>query len=744
MQTEPDADDRLRLAAVADEDQRLRLFVERPDLATAESARWLCSEVTLQVAVDLEQARRLADTALWLGRNLENPGVLGLARRALANVLFFGRDYAAAAATYETAVDQFERLGDATEAAVSRSSAIVCLSHLGRYDQASRYAAAARAHFRRAGDKLRLARLENNVAHLLSRRDRFAAALNHYRRARSLLIGAGLPTDVAMVLRNIAVCHQEMSDLELSRRAYEEARAYCAEHGLTRIGIEVEYNVAYFYYLRGEYARAISLFETARSQCEKAGDRHHLALCDLDQAELFLELNLVSEAALLAERSIDHFGSMGMEYEVAKALCYAALAADRAGEPERSGLLLARARRIFDQEDNPVWTAMVDLYQALSSYSADRPKEAERLASAALDSFLRSGIPSRVALCEILLSRLALDLGDLAGARDLSSAAIDRLSDIGRPVLALQAHLVSGQIYEAAGDHTAALAAYTKAEATLERMRGHLATDELKVAFGDDKQAVYQGLVAITLAAPGEEATRKAFDYAERAKSRSLADLLAFGASQLRPVGAGFEKLDARVREMREELNWLYRQLDAAELRGGEGSVETAVRLLGDCRHREEKLLRLQRQLLSADAELGSLQGATVADSRAVAEVLPEDGALVEYYVVRGLVYAFVLPGRAAQRVADLLWHPLSPDRQIRAGRDGAAGLGRQPDRQRRLGRRPVGHPRGLLLRVDRRVTAGSPSAQRTPPPRTPGCGARGAGPHFFLRGHFSAGGDEC
>ena len=646
MSTVPGADDRQQLTELAADDQRQDFFIERPDLAGPETARWLCGEVARQVAVDLQAAQRLTDTARWLGEHLEQPAIRALARRAQANVQQFRRDYAAAVATYEAAVEEFERLGDQLEAAITRSSAIVCLSHLGRYRQALEYAGAARASFRRAGDRLRLARLENNVAHLLSRRDRFAEALSHYRRAHSLLREVGVPTDVAMVLRNIAVCHQELNDLDSSLAAYAEARAYCDEHGLTRIGLELEYNIAYFYYLRGEYARAIASFETARRHCQEAGDEHHRALCDLDQAEIFLELNLIADAALLAERSIDGFGALGMDYEVAKALAYAALAADRLGQEGRSRVLLDRARQVFAAEDNRVWTAMIDLYEAFSRYAAGRPLEAGNLAAAALDSFTRAGIPSRTALCEVLLARLALERDDLEEARSLSDRAVERATAVGRPILELQAQLVSGQVDEAAGRRDAARAAYGRAEAALERMRGQLATDELKIAFTDDKQAVYEGLVMITLEGEGEDRVGRAFEYVEKAKSRSLADLLAFGAGELRPVAPGFDELDARIRELRQELSWLYRQLDAEDLKGSSRSLETVMRLLGDCRHREEQLLRHQRRLLSADVELASLQGASAADVDAVAEVLPEDGVLLEYYVARGLVYAFVLHRR--------------------------------------------------------------------------------------------------
>ena len=646
MSWEPDAEDRLRLGSPASEDERRDLFRERPDLARRRTVRWACREVTRQLAVDLDSAERLSGTALWLARRLGDDAGRALARRAAANLQYFRRDYLRSAESFAAAVAEFERLGDDKQAAITRSAAVGSLSHLGRHEQALEYAAAARKSFRLTGDRLRLARLENNVAHILSRQDRFPEALNHFRRAYSLLSQVGAPADVATVLRNIAICYQDLNNLARSVEAYEQARAHCREHGLDRILIEVDYNIAYLYYLRGEYTHSISLFEAARRQSESRQDLHHMALCDLDQAEIFLELNLVSDAARLAQKAIDGFGALGMSYEVAKALAFAAMAADRMGNEDRARVLLDRSRQVFASEGNRLWIAMIDLYEAFSRYAAGRPLEAHELATSALAGFTRSGVPSRTALCEILLARLALERDAWQEARALASAAVERATAVGRPILELQAHLVAGRVDEADGNRQAALAAYGRAEAALERMRGQLATDELKIAFGDDKRAVYEGLVAITLegGAAGQEG--RALEYVERAKSRSLADMLAVGAGKVRPVAPGFDELDDRIRELRRELAWLYRQLDAEELKGEERSLDTVVRLLGECRHREEKLLSHQRRLLSADAELGSLEGAMVAGVEEVAEVLPEGAALLEYYVVRDLVYAFMLDRR--------------------------------------------------------------------------------------------------
>jgi hypothetical protein len=53
-------------------------------------------------------------------------------------------------------------------------------------------------------------------------------------------------------------------------------------------GPESDYNIAYLHFLR----TAIALYEATRELCKRLGDPYHRALCDLDQSEMYLELNL--------------------------------------------------------------------------------------------------------------------------------------------------------------------------------------------------------------------------------------------------------------------------------------------------------------------------------------------------------------------------------------------------------------------------------------------------------------------
>ena len=164
---------------------------------------------------------------------------------------------------------------------------------------------------------------------------------------------------------------------------YREARTYCERHGLALLVVQADYNIAYLYYLRGEYTHALDHYRAAREHSERIGDRYHSALCDLDGSEIHLELNLRREAADMADRARARFGELRMVYEEAKALTTLALATSHQGGVRRARTLFGRARRLFAHERNTPWRALVDYYEALVHYRGGEHNHARPLAARA-------------------------------------------------------------------------------------------------------------------------------------------------------------------------------------------------------------------------------------------------------------------------------------------------------------------------------------------------------------------------
>lgn len=641
------------LTALAWDGARQEFFRTHPELVEISLVETLCSEVARLVGVNMEKAGQVAATARWLAEELDDDRSRGLSARAAANAYHFSGECSQAQALYEAALAQFSKLGDEREEAITRSSALHNLAYLGEYEKVFEWEHAARAVFERLEDRQRLATLEHNLGNILYRQDRWEEALQHYRFAYEEFLKLARAQDVAICMRNIAVCHISLHNFVEALAVYERCRAYCQEQGLTRLVLEVDYNIAYLYYLRGEYTRAIQLFQAARRQCEAAGDEYHKALCDLDQAEIFLELNMVEEAANLAQAAFTSFYTLNTPYETAKALTNNAIAQSRLGRGLLALEFLQQARDIFVREKNQLWPALIDFYRAVVLYREHRPAEAIRLARGARETFAESALAPRAAMCELLLAELLLQVHEPNGARDICYEALERVSGLDMPALEHQAYLVLGQVEEAAGNRFTALKAYRQSHRWLEKLRSQLEGEDLKIAFLKDKQVVYESLVWLTMQdeepSQGKEV---AFDYIERAKSRSLADLMSFRAYALPPTAPAHCDLADQVRTLREELNWFYRQIDLFQMRGGEHSQEEVKRMRRSARRKEDELLRSLRELQAADRELGSLQSGVMVDLETIRSSLRPEATLVEYFIARGIVFVSVVDRRRLEIVA--------------------------------------------------------------------------------------------
>ena len=112
---------------------------------------------------------------------------------------------------------------------------------------------------------------------------------------------------IAAALHNMAVCLISLNDFQKALATHQAARIFCEEHGMPALVVQADYNVAYLYYLRGEYSRALEGLRATREAAAKAGDGYHSALCCMDQSEIYLELNMREEAAEMAREAVVRF-----------------------------------------------------------------------------------------------------------------------------------------------------------------------------------------------------------------------------------------------------------------------------------------------------------------------------------------------------------------------------------------------------------------------------------------------------
>src|SRR5437660_7585147 len=638
------------LGALQDEAGRRKFLTGHKSLLRSEVVKRLAPLVVEKIRVDAKQALLLSEGTLLIARRLRRQEEIALALRAKANALFASDDNLGAVEHHDQAFKIYEALKIWKEAARTLSNSIQPLILLGEYDRAFAASERARQIFTQLGEERRLASLDNNVGNIFHRQDRFEEALAHYERACKALTAFEDWEHVAVTLHNMAMCLINLNDFPRSLDCYQKARELCIRYDLPRLRDQADYNIAYLYYFRGEYSRAIEMLFATRRACEISGDAYHFALCHLDLSDIYLELNLSEEARETAHEGFLRFEKLGMGYEAAKTLANEAIANGQQGKTLQALQLFAKAREMFAREKNLVWSWLLDLYQALLLFHEGRYFEARRLCLAASAFFDQSALAGKAVLAHLLLGRIALQVGDSAGAEKETAESLARLECLQTPVLAYQAHLLEGQIAQARNHRQTARQAYLEARKALETLRSRLQGEELKISFVKNRMEVYEALVDLFVSGDRTDTSaEEAFGCMEAAKSRSMIEMI-FQSGQSLPLGdTGQSDLVRRIRDLREELNWYYHRIELEQLRPEEKSHERIEGLQEKVQSHEKELLRTLRELPAHERENATLEAPADFSLAKLQAHLPQDTTLVEYFSAGERLVAAVITRKDIQ-----------------------------------------------------------------------------------------------
>jgi CHAT domain-containing protein len=153
---------------------------------------------------------------------------------------------------------------------------------------------------------------------------------------------------------------------------------------------------------------------------------------------------------------------------------------------------------------------------------------------------------------------------------------------------------------------------------------------------------------------------KEAFAYIEQAKSRSLADLIAFRAQSLPAPARRNQVLVERVGSLREELNWLTRALQNQENQTSKLRRALTDKLRRSARDCEQRLVESMASLRAEDEEFAAIHGAGSFSVEAIRSVLEEDAMILQYYRVRDTFHACLLSRRMLKII------PLGPVSELR------------------------------------------------------------------------------
>src|SRR5439155_17602609 len=161
-----------------------------------------------------------------------------------------------------------------------------------------------------------------NLATVYQRLDRHDEAIQSVREAIHTFSTLGDEQALAQCYLTLGNSLCTLGRFAESEEMYALSEEVSERLAIEDLSIQSRYNRAYVRLLRGHYSEAFAAFEESRKIFTEQQSLPHLALCDLDESEILLQLNLPQEASSAAERAIESFRLQSMRYEQAKATAF--------------------------------------------------------------------------------------------------------------------------------------------------------------------------------------------------------------------------------------------------------------------------------------------------------------------------------------------------------------------------------------------------------------------------------------
>jgi len=243
---------------------------------------------------------------------------------------------------------------------------------------------------------------------------------------------------------------------------------------------------------------------------------------------------------------------------------------------------------------------------------------------------------------------VALDRGNKTAARAILTEALAKAAEFKLEEMQWRCLWKLGLLAHQAGELPAALDFYTRALAALERQSAKIKVEEYRSGFIDNKSEIYEEAVLLLLQMnrPAEALT-----IAERAKSRSFADLLAnhkidFGSGADRGLLARRDRLADLMSFVQGKIFALQQKTETAE------SHRFTIAALNDTLNALQKdYANTLAELKAANPALADMVSVEPLPMAQVQAMLADSVALVEYFFAKDRLISWVVDRQQARAV---------------------------------------------------------------------------------------------
>lgn len=408
------------------------------------------------------------------------------ALRALARVSHLIGNYQQAKAAYLNA----RKLagGNLQEVASIDRALIDLYMYIGDFAESRRRAKMAISAYTKLKVTSDIAKTTVNYANLLHRQDKHRDAEKLYHRASDFFESLGDELSIARCYYNRANSLVQLFDLDKAESLYVKSNEIYLRHEHTIDANDALYGLAWLRMLKGDYHVALLNLTECEKIFQNAGHLRMAALCELDRAEVFLYLNLYTDAYEAAGRAEKVFDKFKIQYESSKAAFYRAKAAHALEQKSEARRSLKKAKRGFIKEENAGFLAAALL---LDSQISSAPAKRKKLINAARKKFTTSQLPLWEAICNIYLGS-GKTFRNEALSRLQKNAAVHQV-----PHLFAQWQTLKGDKVFDEGNASGAIRFWKNAADCLDKVRAQLPPVELRTNFGAADLSPHRRLISV-------------------------------------------------------------------------------------------------------------------------------------------------------------------------------------------------------------------------------------------------------
>jgi CHAT domain-containing protein len=687
-----------KLLAIEDRELLRAALLEQVQLiGERELARQLKQQADQWLRADIQRCLKTGQLLLSLAELTGDPRhrALGLLAQANAQGIGLG-EYELALGSYDQAARIYQENGYLVEQASAQIGKIGVLQFLARYQEALQTGKWAAEVLQQAGEWLSLAKIVSNTGVIKFRLGNDTEALADFEHAQRLYERLGMEDSPgwlrveinrAIVLRNLG---RFDASIHSSQIAYQK---------LIDLSQDIEaarplQNLALTYFVLGRYNEALNILDQVRTIFLSDERQRDAILTELFISDCLLYLRRFREVLDKCCQLRQDFTQLGTQFEVGLAILNEAVAYAGLKQYDDALESLVEARRIFDRLGNQPWVEYANLEIAALYHKMDQFEQSCQVALASRPHLENQ--PLKHAQANLIAARALLSLDRLTEMEPLLGEALQVGQANHIAALTYAAHTILGKLAERQGDPLKAMSEYDQAIQDLEKLRGRMMI-EFRADFLEDKQSLYEDMVALCIDLGHSE---EGFQYAERAKSRALLEMIAYRLdlriSALAPEDRGLANELVQLRAERDRLyrRWESNAKETMRMRGGEDYHQEINAAQAEVLAIENKITAAWHKLLVRNA--GYARDASLWQVRVepIQPLLQDGSLLLEYYFTYGQVVLFLVSQETirvvrlssslpqVQRLLQMLWLnwktvPRSlPERRAALSRNAAGILG--------------------------------------------------------------------